>query len=69
MPDLAPLADLHELEALRVTGSGVLDLRPLAGHSGLRVEVSTHIELIGTDSLGPGSAVVTLNSAEVDSEP
>ncbi|WP_326945117.1 NACHT domain-containing protein [Amycolatopsis sp. NBC_01307] len=69
VPDLAPLADLHELEALRVTGSGPLDLRPLAGHSGLRVEVSTHIELIGTDSLGPGSAVVTLNSAEVDSEP
>jgi hypothetical protein len=67
VPDLAPLAELGELDALRVTGSGVLDLRPLAGHAGLRVEVSTHIEAVGAELLGPGSAVTAVNSPEVDS--
>jgi hypothetical protein len=58
MPDLSPLAGLEQLEALTVTGIGELDLRPLAGRTGLRIEINELVEPVGADQLGPGSAVV-----------
>ncbi|MEV6623866.1 NACHT domain-containing protein [Amycolatopsis sp. NPDC051106] len=58
--DLTPLADLGELERLSVTGSGQLDLQPMAGRSGLRVEVGPYIEPVGAELLGPDCTVETV---------
>jgi hypothetical protein len=69
IPDLTPLSGLDQLESLTVTGMGQLDLRPFAGRSRLRVQVGDLIEPVGAELLGPGSAVVVTNSAEVDSTP
>ncbi|MEV7045700.1 hypothetical protein [Amycolatopsis sp. NPDC051061] len=58
IPDLAPLTGLDQLETLTVTGMGRLDLRPLAGRSGLRIQFSELVEPVGADLLGPGSRLV-----------
>jgi hypothetical protein len=57
--DLTPLADLEGLERLSVTGSGELDLQPLTGRSGLRIEVGNHIEPVGARLLDLGNRVLT----------
>jgi Leucine-rich repeat (LRR) protein len=67
IPDLAPLSALDRLERLTVTGMGRLGLQPLAGRSGLQIRMSDLVEPVGAELLGPGSAVVVTNSAEVDS--
>ncbi|WP_328447352.1 NACHT domain-containing protein [Amycolatopsis sp. NBC_00438] len=56
-PDMTPLAELKDLEVLTVTGRCELDLRPLAGRSGLHVRLGNLVQLVGADRLGADSTV------------
>ncbi|MFI5584800.1 NACHT domain-containing protein [Amycolatopsis sp. NPDC051758] len=57
MPDLTPLTGLDQLGSLTITGMGRLDLRPLAGRTGLRIQVSELVEPVGAELLGPDCTV------------
>ncbi|OXM59682.1 NACHT domain-containing protein [Amycolatopsis vastitatis] len=74
-PDLTPVAGLDQLQTLIVTGAGRLDLRPLAGQSGLRIQVSKLVEPVGVELLDPRSVIRWVDRVprvprwEVDSGP
>lgn len=57
LPDLSPLRDLPRLARLLVEGGGPVDLRPLAGKTGLTV-ITRRQRVYGAELLGEGSEVV-----------
>ena len=56
---LAHCADLPHLESVLIGGSGVVDLTPFAGRSGLRIADLGRHSFVGAELLGPGSEILT----------
>ena len=57
LPDLTPLRGLRYLNRLWCYDSGDVDLTPFAGRPGIVVYVSRGQNVIGAETLGPGSRV------------